>query len=87
MERTKAPFGLFLSLVEPKETMRREAADADYAEGYDGEMYPRIQMLTIKELLAGQRPRLPWTRRRRSDAVAEQTKRPAVRAKRASAAS
>lgn len=60
--REKAAIGVLLSLNEPTKPMRREAADAGfYASPWDGEKYPRIQLLTVGEILAGkavQRPRV-----------------------------
>ncbi len=60
MEREHAPLGLFVTLEEPSEPMKVEAATAGvfHAELANRD-YPRIQILTIKELLDGKRPQLP----------------------------
>lgn len=60
--REKAAIGVLLSMNEPTKPMRKEAADAGfYTSPWDGEKYPRIQLLTVGEILAGnavQRPRV-----------------------------
>lgn len=60
MEREGAPLGLFLTLEEPSEPMRVEAATAGvfHSELADRD-YPKVQILTIKGLLDGKRPVLP----------------------------
>lgn len=73
MERTGEPLGVFLTLTPPTRPMEKEAASAgSYETGHH--RIPRIQILTIEQLLAGQRPRIPFghtisyrrTRRERS---------------------
>jgi DNA modification methylase len=60
MEREDAPLGLFLTLEEPSAPMRKEAAEAGiYHSELSGKDFPRVQILTIRELLEGKRPRLP----------------------------
>lgn len=60
MEREQAPLGLFLTLEEPSEPMKVEAATAGFWHSeLAGRDYPRVQILTIKELLDGKRPQLP----------------------------
>jgi site-specific DNA-methyltransferase (adenine-specific) len=62
MEREKAHFALLITLEASTEPMRREAADAGFYEvPATQEKVPRLQILTIGELLQGQRPRLPTT--------------------------
>ena len=60
MDRDKAAIGLFLSLDEPSKEMHLEA---DTAGLWRSEVwkrdYPRIQIITIGELLAGKKPQLP----------------------------
>ena len=60
MEREGAPLGLFITLEDPTEPMKMEAATAGvwHSELADRD-YPRVQLLTIKELLDGKRPTLP----------------------------
>jgi site-specific DNA-methyltransferase (adenine-specific) len=61
LEREKAEIGLFITLEEPTAPMRQEAATAGlYHSELSGRDYPRIQLLTIRELLEGlRRPELP----------------------------
>ena len=60
MEREKAPIGLFVSLAEPTAPLKKEAASAGLYRGSNGRDYPRIQVLTIEELLEGRkRPEFP----------------------------
>jgi hypothetical protein len=60
VEREKAQIGVFITLDEPTQPMRAEAASTGF---YDspgwGQKYPRIQMLTIKELLQGAKIQYP----------------------------
>jgi DNA modification methylase len=60
IEREKAALGLFLTLEPPTGPMKTEAAGMKF---YDselwGEGFPRLQILTIEDLLQGQRPRIP----------------------------
>jgi DNA modification methylase len=52
LEREKAEIGVLLSFEEPTRPMRQEAASAGFYESAWGN-HPRIQLLTIAELLAG----------------------------------
>jgi len=64
VDAEKAVVGLFISLAEPTKPMRNRAAQAgDYTMAGTTAKYPRIQMLTIEELLAGKRPDLPKSSR------------------------
>jgi site-specific DNA-methyltransferase (adenine-specific) len=58
IEREKAPIGLFLTLWPATAPMRAEAASAGFYETLWGR-HPRIQILTIGELLGGKRPDMP----------------------------
>jgi site-specific DNA-methyltransferase (adenine-specific) len=58
IEREKAPMGLFLTLSPPTDPMRVEATAAGFYETLWGK-HPRIQILTIAELLDGKRPDMP----------------------------
>lgn len=58
VEREKALGGLFITLTEPTREMRREAAAAECFETSTGR-HPKIQILTVGELLAGTKPNLP----------------------------
>jgi hypothetical protein len=61
MEREKAKLALFVTLEEPTEPMNKEAATAAFyePEHWQGRGVPKLQILTIDELLAGKRPELP----------------------------
>ena len=61
MEREKAEIGLFITLAEPTRPMLNEAAAAGFyePEHYPGQQYPRLQILTIAQLLAGQPAQYP----------------------------
>ncbi len=56
MEREKAEIGLFITLEEPTEPMRQEAVSAGFyePEHFPGQLYPRVQILTIESLLTGE---------------------------------
>jgi DNA modification methylase len=58
LQREKAEIGVYISFEEPTSPMKREAAEAGFytspgSSGADGGKYPRIQLLTIKDLLEG----------------------------------
>lgn len=73
MEREGAPLGVFLTLEEPTREMRAEAAAAgEYVSPFWGR-YPRLQILTIAELLSGKTVQMP-----RSDTPFQQAQ-PVVR--------
>ena len=61
MEREKAELGLFVTLEEPTRPMLQEAVAAGFyePEHYPGQRYPRLQILTIDELLAGKPAEYP----------------------------
>ena len=61
MEREKAKVALFVTLEEPTEPMNKEAATAGFyePEHWQGRGVPRLQILTVAELLEGKRPELP----------------------------
>ena len=66
MEREKAEMGLFVTLNPPTRPMLQEAASAGvYAPEYFGEtswrQYPRVQIMTIEDLLAGGEAQYPRT--------------------------
>ena len=56
VEREGAAIGLFVTLAEPTEPMRQEATAAGFyePEHFPGQLYPRIQILTIEALLSGE---------------------------------
>lgn len=59
MEREKAPMGVFISLVDPTREMTKEAAAAGFYET-GGLKYARIQIVTVKELLEGEKIDRPF---------------------------
>ncbi len=61
VDREKAAIGAFLSLEEPTGPMRKEAASAGFyePEHFPGLRYPRLQILTIEDLLSGKRIEYP----------------------------
>jgi site-specific DNA-methyltransferase (adenine-specific) len=61
MEREKAEIGLFITLQSPTGPMAAEAASAGFytPEHYPDNHYPRVQILTIEELLAGKGSEYP----------------------------
>ena len=61
MEREEAEIGLFITLREPTGPMRAEAASAGFytPEYFPDAQYPRVQILTIEELLNGKRGDYP----------------------------
>lgn len=59
VEREKAKVGVFITLAEPTGPMKTEAVKGGFYETEYGS-FPRIQILTIEQLFAGQRPKLPW---------------------------
>jgi DNA modification methylase len=64
LEREKAEIGVFLCFEEPTRPMLREAAEAGlYRSGpLDGATYPRLQILTIQQILDGKQPEYPARR-------------------------
>lgn len=62
LEREQAQIGIFITLEEPTREMVTEAASAGF---YHSEIwnrdYPRLQMLSVEELLNGAEPKLPPT--------------------------
>ncbi len=51
IEREKAAIGLFVTLAEPTKPMITEAVSAGYYTSYNGRQFPKLQILTIEELL------------------------------------
>jgi site-specific DNA-methyltransferase (adenine-specific) len=59
VERDGAKLGVLVTLVPPTAPMRKEAAGAGVYTTAHGS-WPKIQIVTVEDLLAGHRPRLPW---------------------------
>jgi DNA modification methylase len=62
VSKQKAAIGIFLTLEEPTSDMIREAKATDpYVSQTWNHEYPKIQILTIRELLSDKRPNIPPT--------------------------
>jgi len=60
VENTKSAMGIFITLHEPTKPMKQAAMEAEYYISPTwGHKYPKIQILTIKELLEGKKPIIP----------------------------
>jgi len=61
LEREKSPIGVLITLEEPTRPMLQEAAAGGFYEPeyFPGNQYPRIQILTIRELLDGKEAQYP----------------------------
>ena len=60
LDREKAAIGVLITMQEPTEPMKTEALKAGFYESASwGEKYPKIQLLTIAELLAGNKIDMP----------------------------
>jgi DNA modification methylase len=53
LQREKAEIGVYISFEEPTKPMQKEAAEAGFYTSQDGSKYPRLQLLSIKDLLEG----------------------------------
>ncbi|MDX2579774.1 DNA methyltransferase [Streptomyces scabiei] len=62
VESQKAAMGVFISMKKPTKAMQDAANHSGlYTFPPNGEKFPRIQLITVEELLEGKRPRLPVT--------------------------
>ncbi|MDO8578423.1 MAG: site-specific DNA-methyltransferase [Dehalococcoidales bacterium] len=59
IDREKADIGVFLTLEKPTKPMIEEAALKGFYHSPLGRDYPRLQILTIEELLSGKMPDIP----------------------------
>ncbi|MFZ1416402.1 MAG: DNA methyltransferase [Defluviicoccus sp.] len=59
IDRETAKVGVFITLAEPTGPMKTEAVKAGFYETEYGK-FPKIQILTVKELFEGKKPQLPW---------------------------
>ena len=61
MEREKAEIGLFVTLAPPTGPMQQDAISAGFYEPeyFPGQKFPRVQILTIEELLSGETAQYP----------------------------
>ncbi len=61
LDREKAEMGALLTMEAPTRNMLREASAADLYESKDlGKTFPKIQILTIEEILKGRKPEIPY---------------------------
>ena len=60
LEREKAAIGVLISMQEPPGQMKTEAVTAGFYESaLWGKKYPKIQLFTVAELLAGKKVEMP----------------------------
>jgi site-specific DNA-methyltransferase (adenine-specific) len=59
LDREKAEMGAFICFEEPTKPMIREAAEAGLYTSSDRSTYPRVQILTIQQILSGSQPNYP----------------------------
>jgi len=60
LDREKAVIGVLISMQEPTSPMKTEAVTAGFYESVTwGRKYPKIQLLTVAELLAGKEVEMP----------------------------
>ncbi len=60
VEREKAYAGVFITLEEPSPQMKQEAVmSGEFKDEYSHKEYPKIQIITVKELLLNRKPDLP----------------------------
>lgn len=60
VERENAPIGIFITLEPPTKDMTKEAVSSGfYQSAHWGKTYPKIQILTIEQLLNNQKPDIP----------------------------
>ena len=60
VDKEKAKVGIFITLAQPTKNMITEAVSAGYYEPPAHGKVPKIQILTIADLFAQQKPHLPW---------------------------
>ena len=59
IDREKADFGIFITLEKPTEPMVKESATKGFYSAQSGHSYPRIQILTIEDIMQGKKPNIP----------------------------
>ena len=59
LQREKMAIGVFVTLEEASKPMKVEALDAGYYTSPYGENYPKIQILTVEELMKGVKVKMP----------------------------
>jgi DNA-binding transcriptional MerR regulator len=63
LDREKAQIGVYLCFEPPTKPMLKEAAEAGFYKSTDGTVYPKLQILTIQQILDGKQPEYPLHRR------------------------
>ena len=80
IDREKAEMGIFLTLKKPTKPMEVEAATKGFYRSPLGKDYPRIQILTIEELLQGKKPEIPpWIAPMQAPPVSKKAKGKAIK--------
>ena len=74
----KAAIGVLISLQEPTRPMRTEAASAGFYDSPWGTKHPKMQLITVGELLEGKKIDAPPSRDLRTFKAAPKTKRKAT---------
>jgi SAM-dependent methyltransferase len=59
IEREEAEIGVFLCFEEPTKPMLREASESGFYIAPDGSKFPKMQILTIQQILKGKKPDYP----------------------------
>ncbi len=59
VEDQSADVGIFVTLAEPTAPMKKQALKSGLYRSQSGREFPRTQILTVSELIAGERPELP----------------------------
>jgi site-specific DNA-methyltransferase (adenine-specific) len=59
IEREKASMGFFITLNHPTRPMKEEATERGFYKDSFGNEYPKVQILTIEEILNGKKPDTP----------------------------
>ena len=59
LDREKAQIGILLTMQEPTQSMRVEAASAGFYKSFGNTQFPRLQILTVAELLEGRKVDMP----------------------------
>jgi site-specific DNA-methyltransferase (adenine-specific) len=59
IEREEAEMGVFLCFEPPTKPMLREATEAGLYKSTDRTTYPKLQILTIQQILKGEQPKFP----------------------------
>ena len=61
VESQRAVMGVFICMIEPTKGMRDAANHSGVYNHADGRTYPKVQIITVAELLDGKQPNMPAT--------------------------